>query len=115
MRDAKEGNTPAVLVVRERATRAVLSTAVPRKSTGELLCRRLMAWLREMGFEFVWIIVKSDNEPELTSLIVSWSTLNAMKSGSRMIVENSPVGCSKSTGVVVERATQSGTDQDDSQ
>ena len=76
-----------------------------------------MAWLREIGFEFVWTIVKSDNEPVLTSLIVSWGTLKAMKSGSRMIVENSPVGCSKSTGVVVERATQSaqGTDQDDSQ
>ena len=65
-----------------------------------------MAWLREIGFEFVWIIVKSDNEPELTSLIVSWSTLKAMKSGTRTIVENSPVGCSKSTGVV-ERATHS--------
>ena len=64
-----------------------------------------MAWLREIGFEFVWIIVKSDNEPELTSLIVSSSTLKVMKSGSRMIVENSPVGCSKSNGVV-GRATQ---------
>ena len=65
-----------------------------------------MAWLREIGFGFVWIIVKSDNEPELTSLIVSWSTLKAMKSGSRMIVENGPVGCSKSTRVV-EGAAQS--------
>ena len=44
--------------------------------------------------------MKSDNEPELTSLIVSWSTLKAMKSGSRMMFENSPVGCKKSTGVV---------------
>ena len=65
-----------------------------------------MAWLREIGFEFVWIIVKSDNEPELTSLIVSWSTLKAMKSRSRVIVENSLCGCSKSTGVV-GRAIQS--------
>ena len=54
----------------------------------------------------MWIIVKSDNEAELTSLIVSWSTLKAMKSGSRMIVENIPVGCSRSTGVF-ETATQS--------
>ena len=68
-----------------------------------------MAWLREIGFEFVWIIVKSDNEQELTSLIVSWSTLNAMKSGSRMIVENSLVGSSKSTKVV-GRASQSAQD-----
>ena len=40
-----------------------------------------MAWLREIGLEFV------DNEPALTTLI---ETLRAMKSGSRMIVENSP-------------------------
>ena len=62
-----------------------------------------MAWLREIGLESVDIIVKSDKEPALTSLIASWSTMRAMTCGSRMIVENSPVGSSKST------------DQDDSQ
>ena len=30
----------------------------PKKSTGEWKCRRLMAWLREIGLEFVDIIVK---------------------------------------------------------
>ena len=44
-----------------------------------------MAWLREIELEFVDIIVMSDNEPALTSLIESWSTL---KSGSRMIIKN---------------------------
>ena len=36
--------------------------------------KTLVAWLREMGFglEFLDIIVKSDNEPALTSLIESW-------------------------------------------
>ena len=34
------------------------------------------------GWEFVDIIVMSDNEPALTSLTESWSTLRAMKSGS---------------------------------
>ena len=38
------------------------STVVPRKSTEEWICRRLMAWLCEIGLEFVDIIVKSDNE-----------------------------------------------------
>ena len=69
----------------ERVTRVVLSRKVPRKSTGDWTCRRLMAWRREIGLEFVDIIVKSDNEPALTSLIESQSTLRAMKSGSRMI------------------------------
>ena len=75
-------------VATEGATRTVLSTVVPRKSTGEWICRRLMAWLREIGLEFVDIIVKSDNTP--ASLIESWSTLRVMKSRSRMIIENSP-------------------------
>ena len=64
-----------------------------------------MAWAREIGLEFVDIIVKSDNEPALTSLIASWCTLRAMESGLRMIIENSPVGSSKSNGIV-ERAIQ---------
>ena len=50
-------------------------------------------------------MVKSDNEPALTSLIESWSTLRAMRSGWRMIIENSLVGSSKSNGTV-ERAIQ---------
>ena len=41
MGDEKEGKTLAFLVARERETRAVLSTVVPRKTTGEWICRRL--------------------------------------------------------------------------
>ena len=78
MGEEEEGKTLAFWVARERATRAVLSTVVPRKSTGDWMCRRLMAWLRETGLEFVDIIVKSDNEPSLTSLTESWSTLRPM-------------------------------------
>ena len=47
-------------------TRAVLSTVVPRKTTGEWICRRLMAWLREIGLESVDIIVESNNDTGLT-------------------------------------------------
>ena len=64
-----------------------------------------MAWLREIGLEFVDIIVKSDNEPALTSLIESSSTLRAMKSGSRVSIENSPDGGSNSDGIF-DRAIQ---------
>ena len=72
-----------------------------RRNVGNVwIYRRLMAWLREIGLEFVDIIVKSDNEPALASLIESWSTLTGMKNGSRMIIENSLVGSSKSNEVV---------------
>ena len=65
-----------------------------------------MAWLREIGLGVVDIIVKSDNEPVLTSFIESWSARRATKSGSRMVIENSLVGSSKSNGIVL-RAMQS--------
>ena len=48
-------------------TQAVFSTVVHRKSTGVWISRRIMAWLRGIGLEFVDIIVKSDSEPALTS------------------------------------------------
>ena len=51
--------------------------------------------------EFADMIVKSDSEPALTSLIESWSTMRAMTSGARMIIENSFVGRSKSNGIVL--------------
>ena len=68
MGDEKVGKTLACLVAREKATRAVLSTVVPRKSMGHWICRRLMAWFGEIRLEFVDILMKSDNEPALTSL-----------------------------------------------
>ena len=84
----------------------MLGAVVLWKTTGEWICRRLMAWLREIELESVDIIVMSDNESALTSLIASWSTMRAMTRGSRMLIENSPVGSSKSNGIV-ERAIQS--------
>ena len=56
-----------------------------------------MAWLREIGLEFVDIIVKPDNEPALTSLIEP-----CVKSNEEWIeiIANSPVGSSKSNWIV---------------
>ena len=52
------------------------------------------------------MLVKSDNEPALVSLVEAWSRERAIKGGGRMVVEHSPVHSSKSNGVV-ERAVQS--------
>ena len=48
-----------------------------------------MAWLRESGS---------------ASSIESWSTMGAMRSGPRMIIENSLVGSSKSNGIRTMRS-----------
>ena len=106
MGDEMEGKTLAFLVAREHMVKAVFSTVVPRRSTGGWICRRLLAWLREIGFGFVDIVVKSDNEAAPTSLIESRSMMEAMRGGWRVIVENTVVGRSKSNGIV-ESAIQS--------
>ena len=59
-----------------------------------------MTWLREVGLALMDTIGKPDIEPALTSLIESRNTPRATKSGSRMIIENSLVGSSKSNGIV---------------
>ena len=105
MGEEKEGKTLAILVGRERETKAVMATVVPRKSSGEWVTKRLMAWMRELGYEFCDVIVKSDNEPALVSLVEAWGKLRAAKGGKRMVIEHSPVHSSKSNGVV-ERAVQ---------
>lgn len=100
-----EGKTLAMLVGRKKCTKATMATVVPRKSTGEWTSRRLMAWLRELGLEFNDIIVKSDSEPALLNLVEAWARLKAVRGGGKMVLENRPVQCSRSNGVV-ERGIQ---------
>ena len=54
----------------------------------------------KLGFQFVDIVVESDNEAALTSLIETRSIMGAMPGGLRIVVENSVVGRSKSNGNV---------------
>ena len=55
--------TLAMLVARERTTRQTMCTVAPKKSSGEWLGKRLMAWMREVGCELEPMTLKSDNEP----------------------------------------------------
>ena len=65
MGDEQEERTLALLVARERDSKATLATVVPRTGIDGWIPRLLMAWLRKIGLEFHDIIVKSDNEPAL--------------------------------------------------
>ena len=66
-----------------------------------------MSWLHEMELEFRGHHREVRLQPALLRLIESWSAPRAMKSGgSRMMIENSLAGSSKSTRIV-ERAIQS--------
>jgi hypothetical protein len=54
------GETLPVLVVREVGSRMTMSAAVPSKSTGTFIARRVVAFLKEIGCAQCDIIVKSD-------------------------------------------------------
>ena len=43
------GNTLAVLVAKDRSSRALMSTVVPRKSTGEIVSKRVVAFRGSWG------------------------------------------------------------------
>jgi hypothetical protein len=104
------GETLPILVVRELHSKMVLSAGAPSKSTGTFIARRCLAFLKEIGCEACDVIVKSDNEPAITSIISEVGRMRAASGGGRWIVENSPVGSSASNGVV-ERAIRSVTQQ----
>jgi hypothetical protein len=65
--EGEPGNTIPVLVARERKTRMTMSPAVPAKSTGTFIERRVVAFMREVGCEHGDVIFKSDQEPAMTS------------------------------------------------
>ena len=100
--EGEPGNTLRVLVVRERWTRMTMSSATPSKSTGSFIAKRVVAFLREIGAEQGDLIVKSDQEPAIMSIVTEIGRIRAAAGGG----ENSPVGSSASNGVV-ERAIRS--------
>ena len=74
--------TLAVLVGKERGTKAIVSTVAPRKSRGEWLAKRVMAWMREVGCEFMEITVKADNELALVAVVDAVGRIRAVTGGS---------------------------------
>ena len=88
---------------RERDTGMMMSTVVPRKgSTVEFAAKRIVAFIRKLGCEFVTVIIKSDQEPAIQALL---EDVRRLRSEVKTIIELSPVGESASNGVV-ERGIQ---------
>ena len=106
MGEEKSEKTLVILVAKERSTKAVMGCVVPKKSEGEWLAKRGLAFMRECGCELEAVTMKTDNEPALLKVVEHIGRLRAAKGGTGMAVEHSPVHSSKSNGVV-ERAVQS--------
>ena len=92
-----------VLVGRERVTGIYAATSVPMKgSMGQFVIDKVMDTIDEVGDASQQIIVKTDQEPSIKTLVED--IVNAREDG-RTLVEESPVQSSGSNGVV-ERAAQ---------
>ena len=95
------GKTLAILVAKDRSSRALMSTVVPRKTTGEFVSKRVVAFMKELGCEMSVVTLKTDNEPALVDV----AKVRASRGAQRTIMENSPAHSSKSNGVI-ERGVQ---------
>lgn len=95
--------TETVLVLRERPHRMTMSTIVPMKGASVEWCaRRVLAFIKEIGLEGSDIVLKSDQEPAIVSLMAEIAARRKAKT----IQEHSPVASSQSNGYV-EGAIQS--------
>ena len=105
MGEEQEAGTLAMLVARERDSKATMTTVVPRKGVDGWVPKRIGAWMKELGLEHQDVVVKSDNEPALVALVELWGRFRAARGGGKLMVEHSPVGSSKSNGLA-EKAVQ---------
>ena len=106
MGEEEAGQTLAMLVARERCLRAMMSCVAWRKSSGEFLGKRVLAFMREFGCELEAVTVKTDNEQALVAVADMVARMRAVKGGVKMAMEHAPVHSSRNNGVV-ERAVQS--------
>ena len=103
--EAAGEKTLVMLVAKERGSKAVMCSVVPRKTTGEFISKRVVAFMREVGCEMNAITIKSDNEPALVALVDDVVRVRASRGACKTNVEHSPVYSSKSNGVI-ERGVQ---------
>ena len=100
------GETVTCLVVREALTKMTLAVVVPSKSTGSFVVKRVIAFLDEVGCMHHEVIVKSDQETSISSLVGEIGRARAVGGGGKWIKEHSLVGSNAPNGLV-ERAIQS--------
>ncbi len=79
-----EGEGMTMLVGRERKTRMTLSSAVPSKTTGEFAAKRVVAFMREIGCEQGDVVIKTDQEPAMQSMMMKVSEVRASRGGRKV-------------------------------
>ena len=95
-----------VLVGREKTTGMTMGTVVPAKgSSGRFAAEKIVEFMEECGDGGMDVIIKSDQEASIQSLVKEVVEVRGDTGARRTIIEQSPVGSSGSNGVV-ERAAQ---------
>ena len=93
--------TVTCLVVREAVTKMTLATALQGKSPDKFVVKRVLAFLDEVGCLHQDMIVKSDQESSINSLVDEIGRMRAAEgSAGRWVKEHSLVGSSASSGIV---------------
>ena len=105
-REGEPHKTITILVAKDRATKMLMATSLPSKTTGTFTAKRVMAFIKECGSEFGDMVHKADQEEVLDKILKDVGRLRAAGGGGRFVPENSPVGASQSNGVI-ERGVQS--------
>ena len=95
--------TMAVLVAKEITSKMITSAAALRKTTSTFIATRDAGFSREIGSLHGDMVVKSDQEPALRSIVEDVGRLEVSDGNGRYVVECTPVGASWSNGMI-ERA-----------
>ena len=85
---SEDSTKELVLVARERPHRMTMSTIVPMKGASlEWTVRRTLALIKEIGLEGSPIVLKSDQQPSILSLVRE----RARRREAKIVLEHSPV------------------------
>ena len=96
--EEEAGRTLTMLVVRMRDVRMTMSSLAPSKSTGEIITRRVVAFLKECGCEGGDAVIKADHERATVALLEKVALVRSEKGAGRTVVEHSPEGTARATG-----------------
>ncbi len=77
-----------------------LSTVVPSKSNGELMAKRVVAFMRKVDIDKGDITAKTDQKPAMLAALIEIVRHKAAAGGGRLVPEHSPVGDSKGNGLM---------------
>ena len=86
------------VVAKERTCKMLMAAAIPTKTTGTYIAKRVIGFLREVGCLHGDLIVKT--EPAMKSIVEDVGKAKTADGSGMYIIENSPVGASQSNGMI---------------